>query len=368
MTEELSRTSALASRHRDLGSGLEDWNGMGTAWTYNSNPNDEHDAIREAAGLIDMSGLKKVHIRGADSASVVNHIITRNMLNVNVGQSCYGAILTEQGKVCDDAIIYNNGNNEWLLVHGSGESMEKLQESSVGKNVDIQFDDDLHDLSLQGPKALDFLNQYTPIDLSSIKYFNHQHTEVFGHKCILSRTGYSGERGYEIFAAADVIGDIWDNIVGLGKDLGFMPCSFTSLDKVRVEATLLFYGYDMTTEHTPWEVGLGWTINRNKNDFQGKEAVFASEGKERFKMVGLEIDHNDALAGGEKLKKDNEEVGVVNSPVWSHRMKKSLALAHIRPDLIEPSTKINVSSDDINCSATVKQTPFYDPKKTKTHH
>ena len=147
-----------------------------------------------------------------------------------------------------------------------------------------------------------------------------------------------------------------------------MPCSFTSLDKVRVEATLLFYGYDMTTEHTPWEVGLGWTINRNKNDFRGKEAVFASEGKERFKMVGLEIDHNDALAGGEKLKKDNEEVGVVNSPVWSHRMKKSLALAHIRPDLIEPSTKINVSSDDINCSATVKQTPFYDPKKTKTHH
>ena len=368
MTEELLRTSALASRHRDLGSGLEDWNGMGTAWTYNSNPNDEHDAIREAAGLIDMSGLKKVHIRGADSASVVNHIITRNMLNVNVGQSCYGAILTEQGKVCDDAIIYNNGNNEWLLVHGSGESMEKLQESSVGKNVDIQFDDDLHDLSLQGPKALDFLNQYTPIDLSSIKYFHHQHTEIFGHKCILSRTGYSGERGYEIFAAADVIGDIWDNIVGQGKDLGFMPCSFTSLDKVRVEATLLFYGYDMTTEHTPWEVGLGWTINRNKNDFRGKEAVFASEGKERFKMVGLEIDHNDALAGGEKLKKDNEEVGVVNSPVWSHRMKKSLALAHIRPDLIEPSTKINVSSDDINCSATVKQTPFYDPKKTKTHH
>ena len=366
MTKELSRTSALASRHHDLGSSLEDWNGMGTAWTYNSNANDEHDAIREAAGLIDMSGLKKVYIRGVDSSSVVDHIITRNMLNINVGQSCYGTILTEKGKVCDDAIIYNNGNNEWLLVHGSGESMERLQESAVGEEVEIQFDDDLHDLSLQGPKALDFLNQRTPIDLSILKYFHHQPTEIFGHKCIISRTGYSGERGYEIFAAVDVIGDIWDNIVGQGKDLGFMPCSFSSLDKVRVEAGLLFYGYDMTTEHTPWEVGLGWTISRNKNDFRGEKAVYASEGKERFKMVGLEINQAEALSGNEKLKKDNEEVGVVNSPVWSHRMKKSLALAHIRPDLIEIGTEIDISSDSINCSATVRQTPFYDPQKTKT--
>lgn len=367
MTEELSRTSALADRHRALGSGLEDWNGMGTAWTYNSDPNDEHDAIREAAGLFDMSGLKKVHIRGPDAPVAVDHIITRNMATIDAGKSAYGAILTEQGTVCDDAIIANNGNNEWLLVHGSGESMERLQESAAGKDVDIEFDDDLHDISLQGPKALDFLNQHTPLDLPGLKYFHQQATELFGHNCILSRTGYSGERGYEIFAGAEVIGDIWDNIVGRGKTLGIMPCSFTSLDKVRIEAALLFYGYDMTAEHSPWEVGLGWSVSRNKGDFRGKEAVFASEGQERFKMVGLDIDHTDALAGGETLMLGEENVGVVNSPAWSRRMGKSLALAHVRPDLTQAGTRLAVTGDGIAWSATVAQTPFYDPQKSRTH-
>ena len=108
MTEELSRTSALADRHRALGSGLEDWNGMGTAWTYSTDPDDEHDAIREAAGLFDMSGLKKVHVRGADAAAVIDHVMSRNMARILPGQSAYGAILTGQGTVCDDAIIANN--------------------------------------------------------------------------------------------------------------------------------------------------------------------------------------------------------------------------------------------------------------------
>ena len=192
MTEELSRTSALAERHRDLGSDLEDWNGMGTAWTYDTDPDDEHDAIRESAGLFDMSGLKKVHVRGPDADSVIDHVITRNMALVPRGQSAYGAILTAQGTVCDDAIVANNGDAGWLLVHGSGESMKRLQESSEGKNVDIEFNDDLHDISLQGPRALDFLNQHTPLDLPSLGYFHQQQTELFGHRCILSRTGYSG--------------------------------------------------------------------------------------------------------------------------------------------------------------------------------
>ena len=367
MTEPLSRTSALSQRHRDLGSGLEDWNGMGTAWTYGTDPDDEHDAIREAAGLFDMSGLKKVRVRGPDADSVIDHVITRNMALVNPGQSAYGAILTDQGTVCDDAIVANNGADGWLLVHGSGESMERLQESAGGRDVDIELDDDLHDISLQGPGALEFLSAHTPLDLASLPYFHQQPTELFGHSCILSRTGYSGERGYEIFAGANDIGDIWDNIVGQGAALGIMPCSFTSLDKVRIEAGLLFYGYDMTTDHTPWEVGLGWAVSRSKGDFRGRDEVFASEGKERFKFATLDIDHADALAGGETIMHGDENVGVVNSPAWSRRMKKSLALCHVRPDLVEPGTRLSVSADDATYDATVAVSPVYDTEKTRTH-
>ncbi|MEM7208932.1 MAG: aminomethyltransferase family protein [Pseudomonadota bacterium] len=363
MTEELSRTSALASRHTELGSGLEDWNGMGTAWTYNSDPNDEHDAVRENVGLFDMSPLKKVYVRGTDAHKVVDHVITRDMTKIYAGKSAYGAVLTELGTVSDDAIIANNGDNEYLLCHGSGGSMEQLQESAQGLDVDLEFDDDLHNIAVQGPKSLALLDTHTPIDLSAMEYFHHQATEVFGHTCRLSRTGYSGERGYEILASAAVICDIWDQLVGNGA----MPCSFTALDKVRIEAALLFYGYDMTDEHSPWEVGLGFTVAQNKGDFRGKDAVMASKGKERFLGVGIVANHSDMLNGGETLRLNGEDVGVVNSPGYSHRLGKSLALCHVAPDAAAAGTQLDVVSDDINCAATVEAIPFFDPQKTRTH-
>lgn len=355
-----TRTSALASRHRALGSDLEDWNGMGTAWSYNSDPNDEHDAVREAAGMFDMSPLKKVYLRGSDAAKVADHVISRNMAKVYAGKSAYGAVLTEQGTVCDDAILANNGNNEWLLCHGSGESMARLQESATGLNVDLEFDDNLHNLSVQGPKSLELLNAHTSLDLGSIAYFHHASTDLFGHACRISRTGYSGERGYEILADGTVIGDIWDNLVGLGV----MPCSFTSLDKVRVEAALLFFGYDMTAEHTPWEVGLGFTMSR-KSDYRGKAAAFAAKGNERFLGAGIVINHNDMVTGGETLRCNGEDVGIVNSPAYSHRMQKSLALVHVRPDAAVAGTQLEVVGDGVVYSAEVNPIPFYDPKKLR---
>ncbi|MDH3636087.1 MAG: aminomethyltransferase family protein [Gammaproteobacteria bacterium] len=364
---ELSRTSALASRHTELGSGLEDWNGMGTAWSYNSDPNDEHDAIREAAGMFDMSPLKKVFIRGPDATRVVDHVITRDMTTIYPGKSAYGAILTDRGTVCDDAVIANNGDDEWMHCHGSGESMQRLQESAEGLDVDIELDDDLHNISLQGPKALQLLDAHTPIDLDQMPYFHHQPAQLFGHPCRISRTGYSGERGYEIFASAAVVGDIWDQILGHGADIGVMPCSFASLDKVRIEAALLFFGYDMTAEHTPWEVGLGFTVNLNKGDFRGKQAVLAAKGQERFVAAGISIDHDDALAGGEILNLDGVEVGVVNSPCYSHRLGKSLALVHLRPDVAQPGKRLDVASDDFSGTAMVETIPFFDPTKSRTH-
>lgn len=364
---ELSRTSALASRHTELGSGLEDWNGMGTAWSYHSDPNDEHDAIREAAGMFDMSPLKKVFVRGPDAGRVVDHVITRDMTQVYPGKSAYGAILTEQGTVCDDAIIANNGGDEWMHCHGSGDSMQRLQESAAGFNVDIELDDDLHNISLQGPAALPLLDAHTPLELSEMAYFHHQASELFGHPCRISRTGYSGERGYEIFVGANAVGDVWDQILGHGTDRGVMPCSFASQDKVRIEAALLFFGYDMTSEHTPWEVGLGFTVHRNKGDFRGRQAVIASEGSERFLAAGICVDHDDALVGGESLLLDGKEVGVVNSPCWSHRLNKSLALVHLQPAASRPGTRLQVSSDDFSGTATVEITPFFDPEKSRTH-
>ena len=133
-----------------------------------------------------------------------------------------------------------------------------------------------------------------------------------------------------------------------------------------LEAALLFYGYDMTDEHTPWEVGLGFTVNPASN-FRGKNAVMASQGKQRFVAAGIAVNHNDAIIGGETLRLNNEDVGVVNSPCWSHRLNKSLALVHLHPSAAKPGTQLDVVSDGFNGTATVEATPFYDPGKSRTH-
>lgn len=363
MTEELSRTSALASRHRELGSGLEDWNGMGTAWTYNTDPNDEHDAVREAAGMFDMSPLKKVFVRGPGARAALDHLTTRDMSRIAPGKAAYLSVLTEQGTMADDAIVSNNGGDEWMIVHGSGDTMALLEASSDGKDVALEFSDDLHDISVQGPKSLDILNAHCSDDLEQLNYFEHMPTTLFEHPCRISRTGYSGERGYEVFANADVVCDIWDKLA----TADVMPCSFTALDKVRIEAGLLFYGYDMSSDHTPWEVGLGFTVNPNKQGFRGREALLAAKGNEKIINVGLDIDHPDMVNGEEQLLLDGAVVGVVNSPGYSHRLGKSLALAHVSPDAAEIGTQLQVSGGEIDTMARVIGVPIYDPEKSRTH-
>lgn len=367
------RVSALTEHHKALGAlpnsgeatGLDDWNGMDVAWTYATDPCDEHDAVRERAGLFDVSGLRKVFVKGPDALAVVDDIVTRDMTKIYPGKSAYGPVLTEGGTISDDVIIANNGNDEFMAVHGSGESMDRLRESAAGKNVSIELNDELHDISLQGPAAVEFLNQHTPMDLPALKYFHHEKTTLFGKDCTLSRTGYSGERGYEIFANSKEIVEIWENIAEQGKSAGIMPCSFTCLDKIRIEAALLFYPYDMTKDNTPWEVGLDWAISKTSS-YRGKDACMAARGKEKIKFAGIVVDHDDALAGGEALLLDGKEVGVVNSPGYSHRMKKSLALVHLTPAAATEGTKLEVRGD-INTTATVHSVPFHDPQKTHTH-
>lgn len=362
MTAELSRTSALASRHTALGSGLEDWNGMGTAWSYSTDANDEHDAVREHAGMFDMSPLKKIFVRGPGAVDTLNHLTTRDISKITPGKAAYLCVLTDEGGIADDAIVSNNGNDEWMIVHGSGDTMALLQASATDKNVAIEFSDDLHDVSVQGPKSLEILNSGCNVDLSELAYFEHTNAMLFGHPCRISRTGYSGERGYEIFADASVVCDIWDQLVSVGV----MPCSFTALDKVRIEAGLLFYGYDMTEQNTPWEVGLGFTVSKTKGDFRGKKATMEKLGQEKIKNVCIEIDHPDMVVGEEDLISGGIKVGVVNSPCFSHRLGKSLALAHVNSGT-DTGAVLRVVGDEIETTAAIVSSPVYDPMKLKTH-
>ena len=360
-----TRNSVLASRHEALGAELGDWNDMGVAWEYNQDVNDEHRAVRSAAGLFDVSGLKKIHILGPDALSVADHVMTRDMTKITAGRSVYAIILDENGGFTDDCIMFNLAPNHIMLVHGGGTAMTQLQKSAEGKNVVIQFDDDLHDMSFQGPKSLDVLNPHTPMALENLKYFHQQSTTLFGHNCIISRTGFSGERGYEIFAKGEDAGPIWDSILEHGKSEGVLPCSFNCIDAIRVEAALLFYPFDMDESNTPWEVGLGFAVSKDKQgDYRGKQACLDSIGKEKIKVTGIVADCDSAVDADAELYQGDRKVGKVTAPNYSPILNQSIALVQIEPDLADADTQVQVRGENVVCNAAIHDLPFYNPSKS----
>jgi len=297
---------------------------------------------------------------------VADHVMTRDMTQIGVGRSVYALVLTDDGGFTDDCIMFHLAPNHIMMVHGSGTAMEQLQKSAVGKNVDIRFDDDLHNISLQGPKSVDILRQHTPIDIDALKYFHQTPTTLFGHSCIISRTGFSGERGFEIFSKASDVGGIWDGILEHGKVHGVIPGSFNCIDAIRVEAALLFYPFDMDESNSPWEIGLGFAVSKNKaGDYRGKKACMASIGQENIKVCGIIADADVAVEADAELIYEGRVVGKVTGPNYSPVLKKSLALVQLEPALAVPGTQLQVKGETLQCTATVSNLPFYDPTKSK---
>jgi len=363
----ICRTTALTARHLDLGGDLQEYIRIAVPMTYEKNIDIEHTAIREHAGLFDLTPFLKFYVRGKDALAAINHSMPNDLSKMKVGQAKYGPFLREDGTICDDGIVFSLGNDEYLVVHGDGCAQTMVEESAKGKDAKISYDEATHLLTLQGPKSCDVLAPHVACDLRTLKYFQVVKTEIYGFPCIIARCGYSGERGYEVYLAPQDVVKVWDKILVDGKDFGVVPCSLSVIFPVRLEAGLGWRRYDLM-EQTPWEADLGWVISDTKEaDYRGKEGVIASKGKERVKLTGLVIDIDQALAGGEKLFVNGEEVGTVNgAPTYSVRLKKSLAWAKVKPSHTAIGTKIEVkNSDGKTCTATVVQFPVYDPEKLR---
>ncbi len=367
------RISALADRHRALGSNLEDWNGMGTAWTYGHDLSQDHVAVRTRAGLMDVSGLKKIHLVGPHATAVLDYATTRNVEKITPGRSAYAAFLNDEGKFVDDGILYRTGPNAWMVVHGSGGAHELLAAACVGRNVAMLFDDDLHDLSLQGPVAVDFLARHVP-GIRDLKYFAHLQTTLFKKPVMISRTGYTGERGYEIFCRAGDARVIWDRILADGADLGITPTAFTALDLLRVESYLLFYPYDNSemfpfeaepAGDTLWELGLDFTVSPGKTGFRGAAAHYLAKGRERFKIYGIEVAAGQAAEGGDELFADGRKVGVVTCGMTSTLTGRSLAIARLDVECAKPGVALELRGKAFTASAQAQPLPFDDPEKKK---
>ncbi len=374
----LWRASALAHRHAEIGGELEDWNGMGTAWFYDQTPERakaDYEAVRTKAGLMDVSGLKKVHVVGADAAYVIDRVTTRNVEKIAPGRSTYASILNSEGKFIDDCIIYHIAVNSWLVVHGTGTGMEQLASAAAGKNCSILFDDDLHDMSLQGPVSVDLLAKEIP-GIRDLAYFGLMQTRLYGKDVMISRTGYTGERGYEIFCRAKDAVHLWDSILEAGKDMGVRPVQFSTLDMLRIESYLLFYPGDNsetfpfeneTCGDTLWELGLDFTVSPGKEGFVGAENHYASKGKERFKIFGVKLsgDAMDQMEMFARVHHEGKDVGVITYGLSSELNGYSVAIARLDPSVATAGTPLTiVQPDGTELAATAEEMPFYDPDKS----
>ncbi len=367
------RFSALDDRHRALGSNLEDWSGMGTAWTYDKDISEEHVAVRTAAGLMDVSGLKKMHIVGPHAIALLDYITTRDMTKLAPGRAVYACMLNDRGMFTDDCIVYRIGANNWMLVHGSGSGHEEVSKAAMGRNVAVLFDDDLHDLSLQGPVAVDYLAKHVP-GIRELKYYGHIQTTLFGKPVMISRTGYTGERGYEIFVRGQDAPLVWDTILSEGAEMGIKPVCFSVLDMLRTESYLLFYPYDNSqmypfADQPPgdslWELGLDFTVSKGKTGFRGAEEHARLQGKERFKIFGMLIDADGPSDLGDEVWADGKKVGVITCPCYSTLTGKSMAIARLDVDRAVHGSPLEVRGANLNTTAIAHTMPFDDPEKKK---
>ncbi len=365
------RFSTLAERHRAMGSDLEDWSGMGTAWSYDKDQQEEYLAIRTKAGFMDVSGLKKVHITGPHASHVIDRATTRNIEKLRPGRSTYACMLNDEGKFIDDCVIYRMGPNSFMVVHGSGQGHEQLTRAATGRDVSLRFDDNLHDISLQGPLAVDFLDKHVE-GIRNLNYFNHMQTTLFDCPVMISRTGYTGERGYELFCRGQDAPLIWDTLEEQGKPMGIIPTRFTTLDLLRAESYLLFFPYDNSEMYpfenekhgdTLWELGLDFTVSPGKTGFRGAEEHYRLEGKERFKIYGVLLEGTTPAEEGAPLMKDGEQVGVVTIGMHSTLNNHNVGIARMPVDCAVDGTQMSVKNADGEIPCMAHSMPFYDPDK-----
>jgi aminomethyltransferase len=369
------RLSVLHDMQADLGAAFTEWNGTYVADHFGS-PEEEYWAVRRSAGVIDMSALQKFDVIGPDAMSFLNRVLTRDVSRAVDGQAVYSPICDGNGGFIDDGIAFRIDRGQFLLVTGGGERDEVwLREHAKRFDVAVENVTDTRvDIGVQGPRSRDLLQRITDCDLGSLGYYRFTWARVCGYDALVSRTGYSGELGYEIFAATEHAVEIWKAILQAAEPGELRPYGFKATDMLRVESALPFCGYEMDGATTPYEAGLGWAVDLNKGEFVGRPALARTQEQgPREVLVGLEMEDLHFPEGGARIFLDRRKVGTVTSPSFSPLMEKSLALARVRPECSDLGTEVLV---EIGASrwnarggrarpARVVRIPFYDPCKRR---
>ncbi|TMC53670.1 MAG: glycine cleavage system aminomethyltransferase GcvT [Chloroflexi bacterium] len=320
---------------------------------------DEHLAVRQVAGLFDVSHMGRFRVAGDSCVEFLQGLLTNDLALLVHGQAQYNLMCNEQGGVIDDLVVYRGSEGFFVVVNASNREKDLEWMRSLAPK-DIEVEDRTFELGLlafQGPRSEDLL----PCEgLDQIPYFGFGQGDVAGIHALISRTGYTGEDGFELFISSDKVGDAWDAILEHGRSAGVLPAGLGARDATRLEAALRLWGNDMDETVNAYEAGLGWTVKLDKGDFIGREALqrVKAEGPRR-QLVGLKLQPGDIARHGAAVSAGGRPIGVVTSGTHSFFLGYPIALAMVQARSLQVGDTASVEVRGRDAGADVVKLPFY---------
>ena len=331
----------------------------------------EHLAVRSTAGLFDVSHMGEVEIAGKGALEVVQHMTCNDVAKLQVGQIQYSGLTTPEGTFVDDLLVYRFGPSHYLLVINAG-NIDKdyawitaRAKEAVPDIATVNSSDRYALIAIQGPRAQEILQTLTAIDLPAMKYYWFAHGEIAGVRGTVSRTGYTGEDGFEVMVPPAMATRVWDALLQAGQPHGMLPAGLGARDTLRLEAAMRLYGNDIDENTTVLEADLGWIVGWNKAAFLGRDVLHRQKASGVRKIiVGLEMIDRAIARHGHPVLHNGEPVGVVTSGTQTPFLKKAIAMAYVPPALKTPGTELEIDVRGRRAKAVVVAMPFYKrPKK-----
>ena len=326
---------------------------------------DEHLAVRTRAGLFDVSHMGEIEIAGRDALKAVQHITSNDASRLAIGQAHYSALPTPHGTFVDDVLTYKLTDEHFMLVVNASNIIKDFkwitaQIAGIGDAVAVNTSSRYALMALQGPAAREVLQALTAVNLADIKYYWFTTGEIAGVRATVSRTGYTGEDGYEVFVPPASAERVWDAILLAGRQAGVVPAGLGARDTLRLEAAMRLYGNDIDETTTVLEADLGWTIGWKKDEFIGHEVLRRQKevGVSR-KLVGFEVLDRAIARQGYDVYVANEKAGVVTSGTQTPYLKKAIGMAYVPSDCTAPGTALEIDVRGRRVRAVVVPLPFY---------
>lgn len=360
------KRTPLFNNHLESKGKLIDFGGWELPVEY-SGIRTEHDAVRNAAGLFDVSHMGEITVTGEAAEEYLQNIVTNDISVLSNYQICYTTMCYPDGGIVDDLLVYKYSNKKYLLVVNASNTekdYEWLDTHSI-ENVTIKnVSDEYSQLAIQGPKAQEILQKLSDIDLNEIEFYHFADNVKIGEiNALVSRTGYTGEDGFEIYLPSAEGPILWDLLLESGKDFGLIPAGLGARDTLRFEAALPLYGQEIDKDITPLEAGLGFCVKLSKEKFIGMEALAKqkSEGLKR-KLAGFEMTERGIPRSHYQVYADGKKIGYVTTGSLSPTLNKNIGLALLDIDYTKEGTEIEVEIRNKKVKAKIIKKPFYTKK------